>query len=85
MKRLTVHVRSRNRNLMFKKEQVEIPTNDSNNTHPEYKTKTISKIFNTFVFNIDNKLDVVSQIESIITNLNRTGYKVTKHYLSNIR
>jgi len=76
MQRLTVHVRSRNRNLMFKTEKVE---------QLDGTFKTISKIFNTFVFNMDNKLNVDSQIENIITDLNRTGYKVTKYYLSNIR
>ena len=83
-KRLTIHVRSKNKALMFKKEQVEIPTDDPNKTYPEYKNKIISKIFNTFAYKVDYNI-TKDDVQQYIASLNQKGYRVTKYYLSNIK
>ena len=69
---------------MFKTENVEIPTDNPNKAYPEYKTKVISKIFNTFAYKVKYNI-TQDEVKQYITKLNTDGYKVTKYYLSNIR
>lgn len=76
MKRLTVHVRSRNRSLMFKTE--------SKYDNIKAKEYTVSKIFNTFAYKVKYNI-TQDDVKQYIAKLNTDGYKVTKYYLSNIR
>ena len=72
MTRLTEHVKSRNRKLMFKR--------DFNKTN-EKDGKL--RIFTTFVYKLDYK-NSKERVEDILGTLRSKGYKLTKYYLSNI-
>ena len=77
-KRLTIHVRSKNRSLMFKQ------INEGYDS--EFNKETFkSKIFTTFAYKVKYNITKDDIVKQYITSLNQSGYKVTKYYLSNIK